>query len=72
MSSKIINNIKVESRKMLQSLSPPNVVWFVSFFCDLLLQIGLVPIGETDRDVLKQVSDQKRLQVRVDSEPLFF
>ena len=71
-SSKIINNIKVESRKMLQSLSPPNVVWFVSFFCDLLLQIGLVPIGETDRDVLKQVSDQKRLQVRVDSEPLFF
>lgn len=71
-SSKIIHNIKVESRKMLQSLSPPNVAWFVSFFCDLLLQIGLVPIGETDSDVLKQVSDQKRLQVRVDSDPLSF
>jgi hypothetical protein len=28
------------------------------------LQIGLVPIGETDSDVLKQVADQKRLQVR--------
>eukprot|EP00804_Cyclotella_cryptica_P021973 CCRYP_000916-RA/>CCRYP_000916-RA protein AED:0.00 eAED:0.00 QI:177/1/1/1/1/1/2/2149/738 len=61
-SSKILRGIEVESRKMVQCLSAGNVGWFVNFFCDLLLQIGLVPIGETDSDVLRQVADQKRLQ----------
>jgi hypothetical protein len=63
-SSKIIENIEAESRKMMQCLAVENIGWFVDFFCELLLQIGLVPIGETDSDVLKQVADQKRLQVR--------
>lgn len=64
-SEKVINSIKRKSREMLQSVSSGNVSWFVNFFCDLLLQIGLVPIGETDSEVLKQVADQKRLQVSV-------
>ena len=63
-SSKIISNIEMESRKMVQNVAAGNIEWFVNFFCDLLLQIGLVPIGETDSDVLRQVADQKRLQVR--------
>ena len=63
-SSKIIRNIEDESRKMLQYLAMGNLGWFVNFFIDLLLQIGLLPIGETDIDVLKQVSDQQRLQVK--------
>jgi hypothetical protein len=49
----------------VQGLAVGNIGWFVNFFCDLLLQIGLVPIGETDGDVLKQVADQKRLQVSI-------
>jgi hypothetical protein len=68
-SSKIIWSIEVESRKMIQCVSAGNMGWFVNFFCDLLLQIGLVPIGETDSDVLRQVTDQKRLQVRIDAKP---
>lgn len=64
-SSKILGNIEVESRRIVQGLAVGNIGWFVNFFCDLLLQIGLVPIGETDSDVLKQVADQKRLQVSI-------
>ena len=60
---KVIGSIKRESREMLNNLSSGNIVWFVNFFCDLLFQIGLVPIGETDSEVLQHVTDQKRLQV---------
>ncbi len=39
-----------------------NMPWFVEFFTELLLQIGLVPIQETDADILKNVSDKEKLQ----------
>ena len=39
-----------------------NIPWFVEFFTELLLQIGLVPIQETDADILKNVSDKDKLQ----------
>lgn len=60
---KIINSIKRESKEILSYVSTNNLSWFVNFFCDLLLQVGLVPIGETDSEVVRQIVDQKRLQV---------
>ena len=36
--------------------------WFADFFTELLLQIGLVPIQETDVDILNNVSDKDKLQ----------
>jgi len=59
---KIINSIKRESKEILSYASTNNLSWFVNFFCDLLLQVGLVPIGETDSEVVRQIVDQKRLQ----------
>lgn len=61
---KNISSLKYASREMLLNISPDNTIWFVNFFCDLLLQIGLSPISETDSEVLKQIGDKKRLQVR--------
>jgi hypothetical protein len=60
---KNISSLKYASREMLLNISPDNIMWFVNFFCDLLLQIGLSPISETDSEVLKQIADKKRLQV---------
>lgn len=60
---KNISSLKYASREMLLNISPDNIMWFVNFFCDLLLQIGLSPISETDSEVLKQIGDKKRLQV---------
>ena len=60
---KNISSLKYASREMLLNISSDNIMWFVNFFCDLLLQIGLSPISETDSDVLKQIGDKKRLQV---------
>jgi hypothetical protein len=61
---KNIGSLKYASREMLMNVSPGNTLWFVNFFCDLLLQIGLSPISETDSEVLRQIGDKKRLQVR--------
>jgi hypothetical protein len=60
---KNISSLKYASREMLLNISSDNIMWFVNFFCDLLLQIGLSPISETDSEVLKQIGDKKRLQV---------
>lgn len=59
---KCIAFIQYEPREMLKKISLGNILWFVNFFCDLLLQIGLTPISETDSEVLKQIGDKKRLQ----------
>ena len=61
-SDNIINSIKREARDMMKNVSPGNIDWFVNLFCDLLLQIGLLPVGETDSEVLRHVTDKKRLQ----------
>jgi hypothetical protein len=63
LAEKNIDSLKYASREMLMNVSPGNAMWFVNFFCDLLLQIGLSPISETDSEVLKQIGDKKRLQV---------
>ena len=59
-----LDEIMLELRKMMEQLLPPNTNWFAEFFTDLLLQIGLVPMQELDADILKNVADKDRLQVR--------
>ena len=59
-----ISDIKIACREMIQGLLPGNFDWFSGLFTDLLLQIGLVAVEETDKDVLKQVADKDRLKVR--------
>ena len=61
-SENVISSIKREVTDIMKNVSPGNLEWFVNFFCDLLLQIGLLPVGETDSEVLKQITDKKRLQ----------
>lgn len=61
-SDNIVNSIKKEARDMMKNISPGNIDWFANLFRDLLLQIGLLPVGETDSEVLRHVTDKKRLQ----------
>jgi hypothetical protein len=58
-----ISDIEIACREMIQGLLPGNFDWFSGLFTDLLLQIGLVAVEETDKDVLKQVADRDRLKV---------
>jgi len=60
-SDNIINSIKREARDMMKNVSIGNIEWFVNLFCDLLLQIGILPVGD-DSEVLRHVTDKKRLQ----------
>jgi hypothetical protein len=62
---KSIVSLQHASKEMLSNVSPGNTIWFVNFVCDLLLQTGLAPIGETDSEVLRQIGDKKRLQVSI-------
>ena len=67
-----ISDIEIACREMIQGLLPGNFDWFSGLFTDLLLQIGLVAVEETDKDVLKQVADKDRLMVsRRDAGVLF-
>jgi len=56
-----IDEIKKSCQEMVRSLKTGNSFWFAEFFCDLLLQIGLVPMEETDKEMLKNV-DKERLK----------
>lgn len=58
---KAIGKIKSSSRVVVDGLSHVNVSWFAEFFIDLLLQIGLVPLEETDKDLLN-IADKDKLQ----------
>ena len=49
---------------MSQRLLPGNIAWFAEYFCELLCQIGLVPMQETDKEIVKHVGDKDRLKVR--------
>mmetsp|Transcript_16799 Transcript_16799/g.31831 ORF Transcript_16799/g.31831 Transcript_16799/m.31831 type:complete len:1230 (+) Transcript_16799:81-3770(+) len=56
------DRIKVSLLRMKSELLPSNTSWFVEFFTEMLLQIGLVPMQELDDDILKNVADKNRLQ----------
>lgn len=53
--------IKTASKSFIQGIHSLNMNWFAEFFCELLLQIGLAPMEETDLDLLS-ITDQDKLQ----------
>ena len=55
--------LKDESKKIIWNVLSGNMGWFSHFFCDLLLQIGLSLVEETDQELLN-IADRERLQVR--------
>jgi hypothetical protein len=59
--TKAIGVVKQSSRTVVQGLLDANLFWFSEFFCDLLLQIGLVPLEETDKELLS-IADMDKLQ----------
>lgn len=58
-----LQRIQLESRNVMNGLLPVNMVWFAQFFCELLLQIGLAPMEETDQELLN-IAGKEKLQVR--------
>jgi hypothetical protein len=56
-----ITKLRENARSVIQGIHNSNMHWFAQFFCDLLLQLGLVPMEETDKDLLK-ITDQDKLQ----------
>jgi hypothetical protein len=56
--------LREESRRITSSLFTVNMPWFAQFFCDLLLQVGLSPVEETDQELLN-IANKEKLQVRI-------
>jgi hypothetical protein len=57
-----IQRIRSSARVVVEGVMTGNMPWFAQFFCELLLQVGLVPIEETDKDLLN-IADKDKLQV---------
>ena len=56
--------IRESCRVVVESVLNVNLPWFSEFFCELLLQVGLVPLEETDKELLN-IAGKEKLQVRV-------
>lgn len=69
--SRAMQQIRISSRALVDNLMDSNRSWFAEFFCDLLLQIGHVPIQETDRDILKIIDKEtlEKLHRRFSAKP---
>ncbi|GKY96316.1 hypothetical protein MPSEU_000591300 [Mayamaea pseudoterrestris] len=51
--------VKAEARTTIDLLLDSNLDWFCNFFCQFLLQIGLVPLEESDQDIQNLTSQAK-------------
>jgi hypothetical protein len=60
-SSKSADHVRKASRSILDALLDDNYPWLAEFFADMLLQIGSVPVQETDKEVL-QMADEEKVQ----------
>ena len=64
--SKRLTEIQNAAKTLIHDkLLPQNMFWFAELFCELLQKIGLEDVQETDVEILSQVKDGKRLQVRI-------
>ena len=57
-----LEKIRKDAKMIVDRLLNINMAWFAQFFCDLLLQVGLAPIEETDQELLN-IADKEKLQV---------
>mmetsp|Transcript_2321 Transcript_2321/g.3443 ORF Transcript_2321/g.3443 Transcript_2321/m.3443 type:complete len:1050 (+) Transcript_2321:64-3213(+) len=53
--------IRRSAQNVIQGIQVANMHWFAEIFFDLLLQIGLIPMEETDKDLLK-ITNKEKLQ----------
>jgi hypothetical protein len=49
-------------RTVLEGIMGSNLPWFAQFFCELLLQVGLTPVEETDKELIS-IAGKEKLQV---------
>ena len=63
--------LQEESRKITNGLLIVNMPWFAQFLCELLLQVGLAPVEETDQELLN-IAGKDKLQVRHTAKESFF
>lgn len=56
------DRVRREARSILDKLLSVNMMWFAEFFCELLLQVGLAPVQETDQELLS-ITNKEKLQV---------
>ncbi|CAB9509839.1 expressed unknown protein [Seminavis robusta] len=54
--------IKSNCRVVLYSVMTVNLPWFAQFFCELLLQVGLVPLQENDKELFALAGSKEKLQ----------
>ena len=57
--------VRQESKDIMNGLMNVNMMWFAQFYCELLLQVGLAPVQETDQELLN-IADREKLQVRLE------
>lgn len=57
--NRVMHQIRQSSRTIIHDLMESNVTWFVEFFCEMLLNIGHLPIQETDTELLYLVEKDK-------------
>jgi hypothetical protein len=53
--------VRQESKTIMNRLLSVNMIWFAQFYCELLLQVGLSPVEETDQELLS-IADKDKLQ----------
>jgi len=68
------DRLKKEGRNIIDSLLNDNLAWFAEFWADLLLQVGLVPLQETDEDIVNMLHESgkdklQKLHQRLTSKP---
>ena len=56
------DRVRQKAREIMNGLMTVNLTWFAQFYCDLLLQVGLAPVQETDQELLN-ITDKDKLQV---------
>jgi hypothetical protein len=56
------DRVRHKARDIMNGLMSVNMMWFAQFYCDLLIQVGLAPVQETDQELLN-ITDEDKLQV---------
>ena len=59
--SRVLAKLRHSSRVIVNNLSMTNISWFAEVFIEMILQIGHIPLQETDTELLQTV-DKDKLQ----------
>eukprot|EP00934_Nitzschia_sp_Nitz4_P000640 Nitzschia sp. Nitz4//scaffold56_size114212//46322//49958//NITZ4_003946-RA/size114212-snap-gene-0.171-mRNA-1//1//CDS//3329554694//640//frame0 len=53
--------VRQEARSILDGILGSNMMWFAEYYCEMLLQVGLAPVEETDQELLN-IANKDKLQ----------